>query len=408
MLRFGINKIGLTIFVAVLAFGSITLAQQHKVKEAEEKIRSSKEELEKLEGQIKKSDKEARGLKAKEKDLLSEIHTIEKKIDSSRKSLGSLSTEIDELSSEIDYLGRQLTHTRERLNTKKSILNRRLREIYKRGKLHQFSVLLGSHSFTDMLKRFKYLTLIATQDKRLVGEVNQLRQSYEQYKLANERKLIQKVERKNQLEKERKQLENSESEREKLLGQVKTKRSEVLKSIERREAEREMIQKVIAEWEKKRKEAIELAKREGRAPPIDIPFLEGLKGNLNWPVDQGKLLRPFGQYVDNTTHTRVINNGIDIQSPAGASVFSVGEGQIMFIDWFRSYGKTVMIEHGGGMRSIYSHLGDVYVEVGQMVRNRQVIAQVGSTGSLEGPKLHFEIRQGAKAIDPETWLSTKR
>ena len=104
----------------------------------------------------------------------------------------------------------------------------------------------------------------------------------------------------------------------------------------------------------------------------------------------------------------MINNGIDIQSPSGTSVCSVGEGQIMFIDWFRSYGKTVMIEHGGGMRSIYSHLGDVYVEVGQMVKNRQVIAQVGSTGSLEGPKLHFEIRQGAKAIDPETWLSRKR
>ena len=79
-------------------------------------------------------------------------------------------------------------------------------------------------------------------------------------------------------------------------------------------------------------------------------------------------------------------------------------GTVQFVDWYGAYGKTVILDHKGGHYSIYAHLEDVSVAKGKKVQRGEVIATVGDTGSLEGPKLHFEIRKGGRAVDPITWL----
>jgi len=402
----GAIRLGLILSLGLLLFWPIRdcPAQKSKVRQAEEKIKSSKSELEKIDEEIQAGTSRARGLKKKEQDLLRQIHEFERKIDKSRKKLNGLNTEIDELTAEIAYINRQLERCHQQLENKKAILHRRLREIYKRGRLHQITMLIGSHSFTDLLKRFKYLTLIAAQDKRLVAEVNELRHSYLQYMGASEDMLALMIDRKATLEAEKQTLEQAELKRQKLLSSVKSQRAEVLKMIEQRKAEKERIRQVIAEWERRRKEAIEQARREGRVLPPETAHLEGRQGKLVWPVAQGKIIRSFGPYVDKVTKTRVINNGIDIKAGAGQEVYSVGDGLVMFVDWYRTYGKTVIVDHGAGMYSLYTHLGQVFVDMGDMVGSGQAIALVGSTGSLEGPMLHFEIRNRGKSIDPLTWL----
>ncbi|MEA2062340.1 MAG: peptidoglycan DD-metalloendopeptidase family protein [Gemmatimonadota bacterium] len=383
-------------------------AQKKKVRQAEQKIKSSKSELETITEQIEAGASRARGLKKKERSLLRQIHGFELQIDQSKKKLTALNIEINELNDEISYINRQLQSCHRQLEEKKGILHRRLREIYKRGRLHQVSVILGSHSFTDFVKRLKYLTLIAAQDKRLVAEVSQLRHSYFQYKSASERKLALKVDRKTALEQEQRSIKQAETERQRLLGSVKAQRAEVLKVIQQRKAEAESMRKLIAEWERRRKEAIDRARQEGRLVPPEQAHLKGRRGKLGWPVDRGTLIRGFGPYTDKATRTKVINNGIDIKVPAGEDVTSVGNGMVMYVEWFRTYGKTVMVDHGASMMSLYTHLGQIFVEVGQRVYSDQVIARVGSTGSLEGPKLHFEIRRNSKAINPIPWLKKRR
>ncbi|MBN2289172.1 MAG: peptidoglycan DD-metalloendopeptidase family protein [Candidatus Glassbacteria bacterium] len=402
----GVIRPGIILSLLLLAFWGIRdcPAQKSKVREAEQKIKSSKSELEKIEEEIQAGASQERGLKKKERNLLSEIQEFEQQIEESQKKLTSLNLEIDELTAEIAYISRQLESCHQQLENKKAILNRRLREIYKRGRLHQVSVLIGSHSFTDLLKRFKYLTLIAAQDKRLVAEVSELRHSYLQYLGANENMLALMIQRKATLEEEKQNLERAENERQKLLHSVKSQRAELLKVIEQRKTERETIRQLIAEWERRRREAVEQARREGRVLPPETAHLDGRQGKLEWPLTGGKLIRGFGPYVDEATRTKVISNGIDIQTQAGQEVRSVGDGLVMFVEWYRTYGKTVMVDHGAGMYSLYTHLGEVYVEVGEMVGAGQVIALVGSTGSLEGPMLHFELRNRSKSVDPLLWL----
>lgn len=379
-------------------------AQKAVVRRTDREIESTKSKLEQIEEEIEATDRRARGLKKKELSLVLQIQDIERKIDRSKKTLKNLNGEIADINAEISYINSQLAKLSEKLARKKMILNRRLREIYKRGRLNTVAVLLGSHSFTDLIKRVKYLTLIAAQDKRLVEEVSQLQYSYEEYRRASQRKLAQRMQRKAELEEEQQKLEQAEKERQKLLRSVKAQRAEVLNALEERRTDRERMKKIIAELERRRKEALEKARREGRELPPETAYLEGKMGSLNWPVSQGKLIRGFGPYMDKITKTRVINNGIEIKAKDGTEVRSVGSGSVVMADFYRSYGKMVMLNHGSGMYTIYAHLGDIFVQEGDFVTEGQAIATVGSTGSLEGPMLYFELRDGPRAVDPLEWF----
>ena len=115
-------------------------------------------------------------------------------------------------------------------------------------------------------------------------------------------------------------------------------------------------------------------------------------------------MEAFGKSLHPVYGTAVINNGIDIRAPRGTPIQAVEAGTVQFVDWYGAYGKTVILDHRGGHYSIYSHLEDVRVEKGAKVGRGDMIGTVGDTGSLDGPKLHFEIRKGGKAVDPITWL----
>jgi murein DD-endopeptidase MepM/ murein hydrolase activator NlpD len=152
------------------------------------------------------------------------------------------------------------------------------------------------------------------------------------------------------------------------------------------------------------KRAAEAAGRPAPAP--ETSTLTSAYGKLDWPVE-GEIIEGFGRSQHPIYGTAVINNGIDIRAPRGTPIKAVESGTVQFVDWYGAYGKTVILDHQGGHYSIYSHLEDVSVKPGQKVAHGAVIGTVGDTGSLDGPKLHFEIRKGGKAVDPISWLRKK-
>ena len=105
--------------------------------------------------------------------------------------------------------------------------------------------------------------------------------------------------------------------------------------------------------------------------------------------------------------TWTFNRGIDIGAPLGADVRTIASGQVVLVGWLRGYGKYILIYHGDRYFSLYGHLKDIFVMEGDPVRDEDLLATVGSTGSLDGPKLHFEILNGREAQDPLIWLSKR-
>jgi murein DD-endopeptidase MepM/ murein hydrolase activator NlpD len=137
-------------------------------------------------------------------------------------------------------------------------------------------------------------------------------------------------------------------------------------------------------------------------------YLKGLhfasaRGKLSWPT-RGDLLSSFGRQEHPRYHTFTFNKGIDIGAPIGNDIKAVFEGIVLFSDWFRGYGKMAIIDHGQGFFTLYAHASELLVKVGDKVSPRQVIGRVGDSGSPEGSRLHFEIRQNGKPVDPLQWL----
>ena len=165
------------------------------------------------------------------------------------------------------------------------------------------------------------------------------------------------------------------------------------------------LQRLLSQLERRRREEEQRALSQGRAPePYTGDFVKG-RGALEWPV-RGPLVGRFGPEKHPRFGTTVVNNGIDIQSAAGTPVRSVAKGRVDFTnDDYSSFGQVVIVNHGDGYYTLYAHLAEIAVKIGEEVASGQTIGRVGDSGtSLKGTVLHFEVRKGAGALNPEDWL----
>jgi septal ring factor EnvC (AmiA/AmiB activator) len=131
------------------------------------------------------------------------------------------------------------------------------------------------------------------------------------------------------------------------------------------------------------------------------------EGELGWPVE-GKLEGRFGTQLHPRFKTVTVRNGIEIQAPVGAPVHAVYEGEVVYAAWFQGYGKLLIVQHPGQAHSLYGYLSEFEVAKGDRVARGEAIARVGDTGSLEGPRLYFEIRMDGRPVNPESWLDQGR
>jgi septal ring factor EnvC (AmiA/AmiB activator) len=392
----------LLLILSLLALPGTARAQDPATSE------ESEARLESIREQIEKNKAEAAALSKKERGVIANLNEIERDIDLTEDYIAELDRQIGARSGEIDGLTGELARLEQELVVKRKILERRLRNIYKFGRYGAFQVLLMADSFASILGRYKYLSLIARQDDRLFQRVKILKGEIEQHRRALEdvraRMEQRRVERLRQMD----ALRTGEEERARVLRSIKSEKSKRIETARNLEKESERIRNLLAELEKARREeearAKSAAEAAGRPAPAPAKStLTSAYGNLDWPVE-GEILEEFGKSVHPIYGTTVINNGIDIRAPRGTPIKAVESGTIQFVDWYGAYGKTVIVDHKGGHYSIYSHLEDVHVKQGKKVARGAVIGTVGDTGSLDGPKLHFEIRKGGKAVDPVTWL----
>jgi septal ring factor EnvC (AmiA/AmiB activator) len=133
---------------------------------------------------------------------------------------------------------------------------------------------------------------------------------------------------------------------------------------------------------------------------VSVPIAAFL-GSLPWPAE-GKVRIPFGRRRHPKFDTYTIQNGIEIAAGQDAPVEAVYEGTVVFADRFKGYGLMVVIDHGGKHHTLYAHLADASVQLGEKVAAGEKIGTVGS--GIEGPGLYFEVRFQGRPEDPVEWL----
>lgn len=363
----------------------------------EDEIDAKQQELERIRQEIEAHRAQTQKLGSEEKQVLKKLSGIDKDIDLSKRYLKKLAEQEDTIDRRISDLkvmigGREIV-----LSQQEQALGGRLRQMYKRDPQYTWEVFLGAKSIDDAIRRYQFMKLIAAQDAGLIGEFRDSKRSLE-IETARLAESLQDVsELRDSREDETQQLERAKRQRQTVLAGIRSEKSKHVKAIEDLEKAQAELQALI-----------EHIIQRGTSPEILPPSGEfaGMKGRLLWPV-AGTVIRGFGKHTHPKYGTVTMNNGIDIQAPAGAPIVAVAAGVVEFVDWIDAFGKCVILNHGGGYYTLYAHVATTMVSQGQKVGRNEAIAEVWDTGSLEGYVCHFEVRQGRTAMNPVEWLAKK-
>jgi septal ring factor EnvC (AmiA/AmiB activator) len=370
---------------------------------AAERLKAEKDELDKIHLERADLQRRMRELQSTVHDLSEERTNIARQANATARAVGTLDRQLGALGDEENDVTANLIRAQDELAIKRSILENRLREIYKRGAMYSVEAMLSAQSFGELVARYKYLHLIAQRDRALVRRVETLGRQ-----IGNQRQTL--VTLRYDFESSRQQKADEESQ----LRTLEEQRARSLADAQRqeRQAENRLAQiardearlgSVIAVLEVERKKA---AGRGGNFSGASTLKTSDF-GHLDWPVE-GTIIYQFGRLVNpNNTTTRW--NGIGIAAPEGTPVKAVAAGTVALVDEsFGTYGRTVVIQHGGNDYSIYSSLGRILVRKGTKIAKGQEIGTVGQSDPDMQPHLHFEMRPGQRAVDPLEWLRSRK
>ncbi|MFC2088074.1 murein hydrolase activator EnvC family protein [Calditrichota bacterium] len=365
-------------------------------------LRDNRNQLEKVKSQITNLQDEITKAKIKSSNLLKQAKYIDKEM--------GLITEVKRLLyNKNKLLLKKINSTQAELKDKKNILANlkkqyisRTRHLYKYGKIKNLDLLLSSESLNQAMVRFKYLKLFAEQESKTINKIKAEVTAIEQLNKELNITLNQQKSTLQIKEKEEQRYVAKRDEKRILLRKLKWNKDNLTKQLKDAEQDYQKLNSIIIALEKKRKER-ERTKTVKPEYALKLKNFSKSKGQLFWPVD-GKVISKYGKQKNQVLKTYVNNTGIDIKAKIGTEAKAVFQGIVSMITYLGGYGNTLIIDHGQGYYTVYSHLSDIMIEEDQYVHAGDTVGLVGDSGSLEGAKLHFEIYANEKTVNPLKWL----
>jgi len=351
---------------------------------------------------------ELENLRGRARDITSEIRNIEQQKSLTNRVVNELDRQMASMTSQLDTITMDLMLAQDAFAETNAVLDRRLTQIYKRGTLWTFQVLLVAESFGDLLSRYKYLQLVSRQDRALSHEIEDLRDRItvqRQQQLSAQTSLAQQSELRRE---ELQRIVILEQRRQNTLRQTRASERTTASRLDSLAAASEALNTLLTALEDERRRAIARGDRTNVAGSISESDL----GTLDWPVE-GEVVYRFGR-APGPDGTNIRREGIGIAAQLGTPVKAVASGLVQRAGLFGTWGPTVIIEHGNGFYTTYHYLSRFEVAEGQYVTAGQVIALSGGSNSDVGPHIEFQIRQSPGstnnpiALDPENWLRRRR
>jgi septal ring factor EnvC (AmiA/AmiB activator) len=365
---------------------------------------AKRRELEEVKRLARENREAATRLKGRETQELTRLKNTERQLNRSRKRLTVLQRRRKNLDQQIEGTRVDLERSVLTLEQRRQQLARRLRNLYKFGIARELELLLSPHSFGQLLARWDYLVLVAEQDRLLVDDVRARKEQVEanQQRLVKNLDAVQRTAKRTTAESNR--LDGLRRERESSVAAIQTQRKNYEAAAAELDRTARAISRLLQNLESSRKAEVGRARAEGRAPQPYSGNFGGAEGSLDWPL-QGRLIGRFGPETHPKWGTVTPNNGVDIEASIGTPVRAVARGRVEYTsEDYGTYGQMIILNHGDGYFTLYGHLSEISVSVGQEVEIGTTIARSGDTGSLKGPILHFEVRKGGIPLDPERWL----
>jgi septal ring factor EnvC (AmiA/AmiB activator) len=379
-----------SILILCCCLGAMTLMGQESRQQRTTRLERIRQEIEEYRQKIQQE-------RQRELQLLDALDQVEREIDLTHQLVVELKKEEKRNAQLIDQATMELQDKNDQLARVQELYARRMVSFYKYGRTRDLELLLSSRSLNQKLIWFKYQRIIAANDRRNYLNILKKRVEVEVQRSTLKYEIIAKGKIIAEKTAEEQRLKQIRDKRNTLLAEAKQNKEIYLKRIKEYELSAKEIQRLINLAEDKQA-TLEHAQR------FSASNFAELKGRMPWPV-RGEIIGRFGQYRHPRWKTITENIGIDIESSFGSEVRAVSRGVVTAITWQRGRGNIIIINHGAGYYSVYTHLSQILVKIDDEVESGQVIGNVGDSGSLRGPLLHFEIWKNNQVLNPEEWLS---
>lgn len=363
-------------------------------------LETSRRRLEDIRAERDRLRREQDRLESQVRNAGAELRNIERQREVTNQLVNELERQMRGLGDQLGSSSQQLALAQDNLADRRAVLERRLVDIYKRGPLHTFQVLLTAETFGDLLTRYKYLYLQNRQDRSLVEDIRRLEGRIRQRRGELVNVQVDLDRRREERASELRSYQALAEERSARLGRLRKSSDAGQQRLSQLEKDEARLNDLLASLSSRRP-ARATTPRPNAPGGGDLTTAD--LGSLDWPVS-GRILFRFGR--DTLPSGAVIRrNGIGIGAPLGTPVKAVSSGRVMLVQRLGTYGLTIVLEHGNGYFSLYMQLGSATVQKDATVQKGETIGMVGGENSDQGPHLYFEIRgENQIALDPADWL----
>jgi len=393
------------IFVISIAFICLAFSQisqrdfERELKAQNSAIQSLKDEIETTKKRIKSENK-------KEKSSARKVSNLSEEIGLLQKLLKELAKEEKLLQADISRMERKINESENSLEELRKLYAKRLSSMYKKGQLSNLERVLSSTSWRQAIYRSKYLKIISKIDRETHDTIRSLLIEVGKQKLSLESALRKKKYLKREREQTLSQVRSKKKKEQSELTRIRRSKKELTNYLSEKQVGMNQLEVII----NKIREDIARLEREERIRKQQMALqskeFPKLKGQLAWPAE-GRISAKFGRQWNPKLKTTTENPGIDIKGKPGSEIKTVLGGVVTTITFIRGYGTTIIIDHGSGFYTVYSHVTNVETNVDSQVNSGDVIAFMGDSGSINGSQLHFEIWGEGKKLNPESWLKKR-
>ena len=361
------------ISICICAFAEDITGLQTESNELTEQINEANNQLKAVQDELSKE--------------MEELQKLDEQIAQSQIEYDNINTQVEDLMNQIQENEEKLDKTQKEFDNLQNLLDERLLATYKTPRLGYLEIILSADNLTDMLGKYYSLKQLMEYDNELLETVKQQKQEIETTKqiLADKKKQV--VADKQTQQKKAQVLSNTKKTREYYLSKLTD--------------EERQLQSKIDEYN------LQVAEIEAEIKMLALNSISSdyIGGAMLWPVPgHTKLTSLYGMRVHPITGAYKLHTGIDISAPLGTSFIAAANGIVTKATYNTAYGNMVIIDHGGGVQTLYAHGDQILVQLGQTVSAGTEVLKVGSTGYSTGPHAHFEIRINGQTVNPLNYL----
>ena len=323
---------------------------------------------------------------ARVENLSEKLRVLQEEVDAATSEYNDVKGRLDKVQSDIYENTELLNKTEKELKVKNKKLAKRVRDIYINGQISYVDVLFGAKDFSDFLTRMDILKRIIKHDYDLIMKVKA------------DREIVMNTKAK--LEKDKADVEllvaDAEIKQKNMLDKKQAQQVLLDKAEYDRDVSQQAYEEIMAASE-------EITRMIQRSQMVGGSYVAGGSGAMIWPLN-GPITSEFGWRTHPIFGTQRYHSGLDIGGDYGLPIVAAASGTVIHSGWISGYGYTVIIDHGGGITTLYGHNESLLVGEGESVSQGQTIAMCGSTGNSTVPHCHFEVRENGEPVSPYSYL----